>query len=123
MSMAIKLQRAAKALFQKQRDTNAAVIKLAQLGQLSDLFSQTIFAEAAAYEVAVNRLTFTEAFVDNEMIKMSNIEITEICQERKQMLTEQMMSQVSAKMTETDTQHVNGLKLALNVFTSCLPSR
>lgn len=123
MSMAVKLQRAAKALFHKQRDTNAAVIKLAQLGNLSDIFAQTVFAEAAAYEVAVKRLTFTEEFIDTEMGSMSNVEITEICQERQQMLTEQLMAQVSAKMTETDTHHVHGLKLALNVFAGCLPSR
>lgn len=123
MSMATKLQRATKAIFHKKRETAEAVIKMAQLGRLSDVFALTTFSEAAAYEFAVKNLTFTEDFIDGEMGAMSDPEVMDICQERKQMLTEQLLLQIGAKMTSTEAHHLHGITLALNVFDSCLSGK
>lgn len=114
------LRLALKQVFNQRRGTNEKVTKLATEGQLSSTFAQARINEAAAYEVAAQRVMFTEDFVDNELLDIPESELVELIKERQTLLTDQLMQAVSLNMGTADVQVLNGTKIALSVYLDCI---
>ena len=118
-----KFQLAAKELFNQSRGLNERVAKIVQDGQISSMFSAGVFTEAAAHEFAVNILTFTEDFIDNELEDIPEDELVSLLQERLVDLNEQLLSKISIKMSQSDIQDINGLKIVLKMLNKSLPKQ
>ena len=115
-TIAQHLKLGAKQLFNQARATQAKLTKMIENGQMTSPFAQSAFNEAAAYEVAVQRLMFTEDFVDNELGEMDDDELTELILEREQTLIQQLMAAISPNMSQTDAQVAYGTKMALTIY-------
>lgn len=115
------LNSAAKSLFNKHRETSAQVDQLVKNGHRADLFFQTALS-AAACEVAIQRLTFTEEFIDNELFDVPEDQLIVMLKERHHALATQLLDAIFLKINTIGLHEINGVKMAFAIFNSCLPN-
>lgn len=79
-------------------------------------FSQVTFSETAALSYASNLVSLDEDYLDNEFSKLSSDDIKAYASEQVERLTELLMARISLKMTESNIQEINGIKIVLEIW-------
>jgi hypothetical protein len=94
---------------------------MVQKEPLSGIFSQVHFSEAAAAEVALERIGFSVEFVNDEIAGNTLSDTTdeiilELCKEHKKSLSFNIGNQISLEMNATKIHEINGMNRALDLF-------